>query len=137
MPKPRWRITEMQAVVLECAYATTKFPSRAACDELASQLGVNARQVRVWFQNKRQRRERPSEAHVATSAPPPASEAPPVHRPSIHVTDDAEALFLLDACVQTNRVITTEDVSSIASILNIPLDKMLRTCLLRNVSMVL
>ena len=44
-----------QLKVLEKVFAENAFPDLRTCEKLALKLGVTARQVKVWFSNKRQR----------------------------------------------------------------------------------
>ena len=58
----RWKITEEQRQCLEHARAVLgELPKSEALLELTQHLGVKPRQVRVWFQNKRQRKDPPSQ----------------------------------------------------------------------------
>jgi len=53
--KPRWRMSPECKLALERAYLVDKCPSLATREALAAEYDVTARQVQVWFQNKRQR----------------------------------------------------------------------------------
>merc|ERR1712070_845362 len=50
----RWQIASGSLSMLESVYAVEPFPGLDTRRELARKLNVSARQVQVWFQNKRQ-----------------------------------------------------------------------------------
>jgi len=52
---PRWSISRTHLRQLEEIFKTVKAPSLALRQSLAEQMGVNPRQVQVWFRNRRQR----------------------------------------------------------------------------------
>ena len=49
----RWHIGTKALELLEQAYELDSFPSLFARQRLADEMGVSARQVQVWFQNRR------------------------------------------------------------------------------------
>lgn len=49
------RLSDEARDALETLYAATSFPDMATRQALANQLNIEARQVQIWFQNKRQR----------------------------------------------------------------------------------
>lgn len=51
----RWRIANNSLHVLEQIYQMDRFPPQNTRNELANTLNVSARQIQVWFQNRRQR----------------------------------------------------------------------------------
>eukprot|EP00322_Chrysochromulina_rotalis_P000270 CAMPEP_0115849252 /NCGR_PEP_ID=MMETSP0287-20121206/11353_1 /TAXON_ID=412157 /ORGANISM="Chrysochromulina rotalis, Strain UIO044" /LENGTH=660 /DNA_ID=CAMNT_0003303213 /DNA_START=76 /DNA_END=2059 /DNA_ORIENTATION=- len=53
--KGRWIITSSALYLLEQVYKIENYPSLQMRQRLAMDLGVSARQVQVWFQNRRQR----------------------------------------------------------------------------------
>jgi len=56
--RTRQRTTDEQTQVLESTFRQTPLPSVAMRTELAAQLGMSARRIQVWFQNKRAQRRR-------------------------------------------------------------------------------
>ncbi|RPD68628.1 homeobox-domain-containing protein [Lentinus tigrinus ALCF2SS1-7] len=82
--KKRKRADAEQLKVLNETYNRTAFPSTEERIELAKKLGMSARSVQIWFQNKRQAM-RQSSRQAAASAPPttnqpyaaPSHSAPP------------------------------------------------------------
>lgn len=52
----RWAPTADQQRLLQYAWTHTQLPSRAQRSGLAEACGVDEKHVRVWFQNRRQRR---------------------------------------------------------------------------------
>ncbi|KAJ1634398.1 hypothetical protein T492DRAFT_836932 [Pavlovales sp. CCMP2436] len=64
----RWRITTDKASFLEPVFVRTRLPSRATIEHLAHSLAVRARQIQVWFLNRRQRL-----AHLKESPTSPGS----------------------------------------------------------------
>ena len=55
-PRRRWKITHTQTSYLKLFFSSRPFPSQNDLDQISSTLGVTKRQVKVWFQNHRQRR---------------------------------------------------------------------------------
>ncbi|EOD17576.1 hypothetical protein EMIHUDRAFT_243970 [Emiliania huxleyi CCMP1516] len=55
MSSPRWIVDGQSRVFLEQVFASDQFPSRHLRTQLADKLSVTARQVQVWFQNRRQK----------------------------------------------------------------------------------
>jgi Homeodomain-containing transcription factor len=53
--RPRWTPSEDAKVLLETIFSADSFPTLAVRNQLASQLGIDPRQVQIWFQNRRQR----------------------------------------------------------------------------------
>ena len=51
----RWTPSGMQINVLESSYQHNPYPDSELCVLLAQQLGIEAHQVQVWFQNRRQK----------------------------------------------------------------------------------
>ena len=51
----RWRIAQSCLHLLEEVYLLDRFPPQGTRNELATSLSVSARQIQVWFQNRRQR----------------------------------------------------------------------------------
>ncbi|RDX55150.1 homeobox-domain-containing protein [Lentinus brumalis] len=78
--KKRKRADAEQLKVLNETYNRTAFPSTEERIELAKKLGMSARSVQIWFQNKRQAM-RQSSRQAAASAPPTTSQpyAAPSH----------------------------------------------------------
>lgn len=71
--KKRKRADAEQLKVLNETYNRTAFPSTEERVELARKLGMSARSVQIWFQNKRQAM-RQSSRQAASAQPPPATE---------------------------------------------------------------
>ena len=77
--RTRWVPTDAQRRTLEAQYEIGAFPDLNRRNTLAAELGLQARQVQVWFQNRRQKdrtRERASgkiDAPGAMLAPPAGS----------------------------------------------------------------
>ncbi|GJE92233.1 hypothetical protein PsYK624_083860 [Phanerochaete sordida] len=71
--KKRKRADAEQLKVLNETYNRTAFPSTEERIELAKKLGMSARSVQIWFQNKRQAM-RQSSRQAASTQPPPATE---------------------------------------------------------------
>ena len=65
----RWQLGCASLEVLEREYKTEPFPSLETRRELSRKLNVSARQVQVWFQNKRQRERKLSRAKAMLSTP--------------------------------------------------------------------
>ncbi|KAH9892606.1 homeobox-domain-containing protein [Cubamyces lactineus] len=74
--KKRKRADAEQLKVLNETYNRTAFPSTEERIELAKKLGMSARSVQIWFQNKRQAM-RQSSRQAAASAPPTTSQPYP------------------------------------------------------------
>jgi len=53
--RSRWAPTDAQRAMLEASYKINEFPDLEARSFLARELGIEARQVQVWFQNRRQK----------------------------------------------------------------------------------
>ncbi|KAI0374008.1 homeobox-domain-containing protein [Pilatotrama ljubarskyi] len=81
--KKRKRADAEQLKVLNETYNRTAFPSTEERIELAKKLGMSARSVQIWFQNKRQAM-RQSSRQAAASAPPTTSQPYPTgsHAPA-------------------------------------------------------
>ena len=52
---PRWHIDKQALGVLEACFAMEQFPNANVRAQLGHDLQVSARQIQVWFQNRRQR----------------------------------------------------------------------------------
>jgi len=65
----RWQIGSSALQVLEHVYTMEPFPGLETRRDLARQLNVSARQVQVWFQNKRQRERKISKQMGLFSTP--------------------------------------------------------------------
>ena len=78
----RMQLSRDQKALLETVYAMEKLPDAALRERLGNHLGLTARQVQVWFQNRRQR-----------SKSTPAD--PPVVDPGVRVTDANAAIVAL------------------------------------------
>jgi len=65
----RWQIGSGSLGVLEQVYQMEPFPGLDTRRELSRKLNVSARQVQVWFQNKRQRERKLSRAKGLLSTP--------------------------------------------------------------------
>ncbi|KAI0645729.1 hypothetical protein C8Q79DRAFT_711250 [Trametes meyenii] len=74
--KKRKRADAEQLKVLNETYNRTAFPSTEERIELAKKLGMSARSVQIWFQNKRQAM-RQSSRQAAANAPPTTSQPYP------------------------------------------------------------
>ncbi|KAI0823672.1 hypothetical protein BC628DRAFT_496384 [Trametes gibbosa] len=74
--KKRKRADAEQLKVLNETYNRTAFPSTEERIELAKKLGMSARSVQIWFQNKRQAM-RQSSRQAAASAPPTTNQPYP------------------------------------------------------------
>lgn len=53
--RPRWTPSEDAKALLETIFLADSFPTFAVRQQLAGQLGIDSRQVQIWFQNRRQR----------------------------------------------------------------------------------
>ncbi|KAI8325114.1 Homeodomain-like protein, partial [Martensiomyces pterosporus] len=51
--KHRRRTTKEQLLILESTFKTSPKPSSDVRKSLAGQLGMSAREVQIWFQNRR------------------------------------------------------------------------------------
>merc|ERR1719460_2948905 len=69
MKASRWQIGIGSLGVLEQVYAVEPFPGLETRRELSRKLNVSARQVQVWFQNKRQRERKISRSKGQLSTP--------------------------------------------------------------------
>jgi len=65
----RWVPSESAKALLETIFSADSFPTFSVRTQLAQQLSIDARQVQIWFQNRRQR-ERLKAGKLAQ--PPPA-----------------------------------------------------------------
>lgn len=76
--RSRWAPTDAQRTILENSYKLSEFPDLEARNFLAQQLGIEARQVQVWFQNRRQKARTKSNSAQKRSKPgsPPTLSAP-------------------------------------------------------------
>mmetsp|Transcript_3516 Transcript_3516/g.10832 ORF Transcript_3516/g.10832 Transcript_3516/m.10832 type:complete len:619 (-) Transcript_3516:668-2524(-) len=71
----RWVLRPQDVLLLERVFEREKCPGRELRQQLASHLNVRARQVQVWFQNKRQRTKNVPPALVEDgSAPRPVAD---------------------------------------------------------------
>jgi len=52
---PRWHIDASTLAILEHVFSIDQFPNVDVRKQLGADLGVSARQIQVWFQNRRQR----------------------------------------------------------------------------------
>mmetsp|Transcript_5118 Transcript_5118/g.15790 ORF Transcript_5118/g.15790 Transcript_5118/m.15790 type:complete len:106 (-) Transcript_5118:191-508(-) len=72
----RMQLSQDQRAVLEAVYAMEKLPDSRLRERLATYLSLSARQIQVWFQNRRQREQRHRLGNLtAPSHPPPPSSA--------------------------------------------------------------
>lgn len=69
--KRRWVPSDEAKSLLETIFSADSFPTFSVRTQLAQQLGIDARQVQIWFQNRRQR-ERLRAGKLAV--PPPAGQ---------------------------------------------------------------
>lgn len=53
--RPRWTPSDDAKALLETIFSADAFPTFAVRSKLAAQLGIDGRQVQIWFQNRRQR----------------------------------------------------------------------------------
>ena len=53
--RPRWSPSDDAKALLETIFTADSFPTFSVRSQLAEQLGIDARQVQIWFQNRRQR----------------------------------------------------------------------------------
>ena len=59
--RPRWAPSDAQRAILEESYTeVSSFPDLGRRHLLASELGIETRQVQVWFQNRRQKAKKKS-----------------------------------------------------------------------------
>ncbi|BGP34139.1 hypothetical protein JCM10296v2_005954 [Rhodotorula toruloides] len=87
--RSRTLTTPAQTAVLNALLAKTRFPSTEVREEVGRQIGMSARRVQVWFQNRRQsqKRQRDREAQEAAAASAAAASAmsagvhPSMHHP--------------------------------------------------------
>ncbi|BGP26531.1 hypothetical protein JCM10295v2_005484 [Rhodotorula toruloides] len=75
--RSRTLTTPAQTAVLNALLAKTRFPSTEVREEVGRQIGMSARRVQVWFQNRRQsqKRQRDREAQEAAAASAAAASA--------------------------------------------------------------
>ena len=64
--KVPWKVTDLQRSKLEEAYNLEAFPDLDRCRSLATQLGINFRQVYNWFKRRR-RKERNGKENYSDS----------------------------------------------------------------------
>ena len=62
----RWTPTQMQIDYLETEYAGNHYPTQEHRTTIAHSIGIDPRQVQVWFQNRRQKAKK--NAHAAKDA---------------------------------------------------------------------
>ena len=60
---PRWHIDAAALAVLENVFSMDHFPNVETRKKLGDDLNVSARQIQVWFQNRRQRERKRKEKH--------------------------------------------------------------------------
>ena len=53
--RPRWTPSGDAKALLETIFSADSFPTFTVRNQLAEQLGIDSRQVQIWFQNRRQR----------------------------------------------------------------------------------
>ena len=53
--RPRWTPSDEAKALLEVVFCGESFPTLTVRNQLAGQLGIDPRQVQIWFQNRRQR----------------------------------------------------------------------------------
>ncbi|GAA6048816.1 hypothetical protein JCM3770_003636 [Rhodotorula araucariae] len=75
--RSRTLTTPAQTAVLNALLAKTRFPSTETREEVGKQIGMSARRVQIWFQNRRQsqKRQRDREAQEAAAAAAAAAAA--------------------------------------------------------------
>ncbi|GAA6061085.1 hypothetical protein JCM10212_006286 [Sporobolomyces blumeae] len=68
--RSRTLTTPAQTAVLNALLAKTRFPSTETREEVGAQIGMSARRVQIWFQNRRQsqKRQRDRDVQEATTA---------------------------------------------------------------------
>ncbi|GAA5832800.1 hypothetical protein JCM11251_005769 [Rhodosporidiobolus azoricus] len=68
--RSRTLTTPAQTAVLNALLAKTRFPSTETREEVGKQIGMSARRVQIWFQNRRQsqKRQRDREAQESAAA---------------------------------------------------------------------
>ncbi|GAA5856911.1 hypothetical protein JCM8547_008460 [Rhodosporidiobolus lusitaniae] len=68
--RSRTLTTPAQTAVLNALLAKTRFPSTETREEVGKQIGMSARRVQIWFQNRRQsqKRQRDRDAQEAAAA---------------------------------------------------------------------
>lgn len=97
--KRRWTPSEAGKALLETIFKADSFPACAVRQQIAAELGVDSRQVQIWFQNRRQRQKRdraaagPADISKTGAHPPPACGPlapathpyPPCHRAGLAI----------------------------------------------------
>merc|ERR1719453_877526 len=78
-PRARWAPTEQNLMLLERTFAHAPFPDARLRSSLAQELQVEARQVQVWFQNRRQKAKK---AHSEPGSASPGATSPVTALPS-------------------------------------------------------
>jgi len=75
--KRRWNPSPTATVLLETIFAADSFPSVSVRNQIAVQLDIPARQIQIWYQNRRQRakREATERTAVVEAAVPPIAAA--------------------------------------------------------------
>lgn len=89
--RPRWTPSDDAKALLETIFSADAFPTFAVRSKLAVQLGIDCRQVQIWFQNRRQRE------RVKTIAPKSAEEDE-VDVPALHVQLPGGKQLLVSHC---------------------------------------
>ena len=73
--RTRWTPSEEAKSLLETIFSADSFPTFAVRSQLAEQLGVDTRQIQIWFQNRRQRERQRTEGKGSDEGSRPASQA--------------------------------------------------------------
>ena len=88
----RMQLSRDQKALLETVYAMEKLPDAALRERLGNHLGLTARQVQVWFQNRRQKAKKAAtEQGSQQGSPIPSPPADPVFTPHALVWIDEGA----------------------------------------------